>query len=69
MVVSGKTFDAHSQLLDKVKTSGEPDLILDEQEDSQVAIVFCPVVSRVGTDAEAALSKVTGKRNLNDLMY
>ncbi|XP_030577563.1 uncharacterized protein LOC115774424 [Archocentrus centrarchus] len=69
MVVSGKTFDAHRQLLDKVKaSSGETDLILINQEECQsnqdymVVIVFCPVVSRIGTDAETALKNVTDRK-------
>lgn len=69
MVVSGQTFDAHRQLLEKVKaSSGEPDLILINQEecqsnqDCQVVIVFCPVVSRIGTDAEAALNNVKDRK-------
>ncbi|XP_039454889.1 cortactin-binding protein 2-like isoform X24 [Oreochromis aureus] len=63
MVVSGVTFDAHNQLLDRVTTSiGGRALKLLSQEDGEVIIVFCPVVSRMGTDVEAAMAKITGDK-------
>lgn len=66
MVISGKTFNAHQQILEKVKAlSEDPDLNLIEQEDSnqdcQAIIVFCPIVSRMGTDIGAAMTQVKGK--------
>ncbi|KAM9356081.1 uncharacterized protein KZ484_014083 [Pholidichthys leucotaenia] len=68
MVVSGRTFDAHQELLNKVKgLCGDTVLDLinwDENtsvQDSQITFVFCPIVSRVGTDVEAALREVPGK--------
>ncbi|XP_036066320.1 uncharacterized protein LOC112158141 isoform X2 [Oryzias melastigma] len=59
MVVSGQTFGAHRQLLDQIQTSGL-NLIEINDEESCIIIVFCPVVSRIGTDAEAAMKKVPG---------
>lgn len=66
MVISGKTFNAHQQILEKVKAlSEDPDLNLIEQEDRnqdcQAIIVFCPIVSRMGTDIDAAMTQVKGK--------
>ncbi|XP_069570539.1 uncharacterized protein [Brachyistius frenatus] len=63
MVVSGKTFDAHLHLLDKVKSlECNLDLVNVEEsrnnEDCQITIVFCPNVSRIGTDIDAAMSSV-----------
>ncbi|XP_065328084.1 uncharacterized protein LOC134643539 [Pelmatolapia mariae] len=63
MVVSGVTFDAHKQLLDRLTTSsGNKVLKLLSQEEGEVIIVFCPVVSRMGTDVEAATAKITGDK-------
>lgn len=70
MVVAGTTFGAHLQLLEKVKGIRDQnwDLVclnLEESpsnQDYQVIIVFCPISSRIGTDIEAAMHKVTGER-------
>ncbi|XP_063324697.1 uncharacterized protein LOC134623536 [Pelmatolapia mariae] len=63
MVVSGVTFDAHKQLLDRLTTSSRDTVLnLLSQEDGEVIIVFCPVVSRMGTDVEAATAKITGDK-------
>lgn len=70
MIVTGTTFDAHLQILDKVKTANNQNLELlcvnleesPSNQDHSVIIVFCPISSRVGTDIEAAMRKVTGKR-------
>ncbi|KAM9356079.1 uncharacterized protein KZ484_014082 isoform 2-T2 [Pholidichthys leucotaenia] len=71
MVVRGKTFDAHQELLNKVKgLCGDTVLDLinrDENtsvQDSQITFVFCPIVSHVGTDVEAALREVPGKEKV-----
>lgn len=63
MVVGGKTFDAHLQILDKLRSSTQQLNLVESQnsEDCQMAFVFCPVVSRVGTDVEAAMKLVMGK--------
>lgn len=66
MVISGKTFNAHQQILEKVKALREdPDLNLIEQKESdqdcRAIIVFCPIVSRMGTDIDAAMTQVKGK--------
>ncbi|XP_024233833.2 uncharacterized protein LOC112217640 isoform X2 [Oncorhynchus tshawytscha] len=57
--VCGKTLNAHLALMKQVE-----DLGLKRKEtsveDCQVIMVFCPVVSRVGTDIEAAMSQVPG---------
>ncbi|XP_039873387.1 uncharacterized protein LOC120724925 isoform X5 [Simochromis diagramma] len=67
MVISGKTFNAHQQILEKVKALREdPDLNLIEQKESdqdcQAIIVFCPIVSRMGTDIDAAMTQVKGSQ-------
>ncbi|XP_024860124.1 uncharacterized protein LOC108231766 [Kryptolebias marmoratus] len=65
MVVSGKTFNAHLQILDRIKGFSPELSLVDVKEDQtngvgQVKFVFCPVVSRVGSDVEAAMKGVTG---------
>lgn len=62
MVVSGKTLNRHLDVMGKLKGGVQGSLNLQEtqsDEDSQVIIVFCPVVSRAGTDVETALQKVS----------
>ncbi|XP_024146671.1 uncharacterized protein LOC112157850 isoform X2 [Oryzias melastigma] len=59
MVVGGQTFGAHLQLLDLIKTSGL-NLIEINDEERCITFLFCPVTSRIGTDAEAAMKNVKG---------
>ncbi|RVE56123.1 hypothetical protein OJAV_G00232980 [Oryzias javanicus] len=59
MLVCGETFGAHLQLLEQIQTSGLK-LIKGNDEESCITIVFCPVVTRAGTDAEAAMKMVPG---------
>lgn len=69
-IVTGTTFDAHVQILEQVKFINNQNLDLvclnleesPSNQDYRVIIVFCPISSRVGTDIEAAMRKVTGKR-------
>ncbi|KAM7368063.1 hypothetical protein PAMP_014314 [Pampus punctatissimus] len=62
MVVSGKTLNAHTQLLDKVKAQVRDQVQLIESErDHQIIIVFCPISSCVGSDVDTAMLDVAGK--------
>ncbi|XP_055005297.1 uncharacterized protein LOC110154440 isoform X3 [Boleophthalmus pectinirostris] len=59
--VSGNTLNRHLDVLEKIKGTYPQSLHLQEairNEDSQITIVFCPVVSRVGTDVETALQPI-----------
>ncbi|XP_019134590.2 uncharacterized protein LOC109143073 [Larimichthys crocea] len=60
VVVSGKTFDADKQLMNKVLTDPALNQVqfVENQLNHQITILFCPVSSRVGTDVEAALGHV-----------
>uniref|UniRef100_A0A1A7YBU6 Si:ch211-245h14.1 n=1 Tax=Iconisemion striatum TaxID=60296 RepID=A0A1A7YBU6_9TELE len=64
MVVSGKTFGADQQILNQIRSSAQELNLVDVEvngcieDDSQITLVFCPVVSRMGTDVEAAMKKV-----------
>ncbi|CAL9692252.1 unnamed protein product [Knipowitschia caucasica] len=67
MVVSGKTLGTHLKVLEKLNGpipghSESLQLQKTNDEDCQVIIVFCPVVSRAGTDVEAALREVCGDK-------
>ncbi|KAK7906947.1 hypothetical protein WMY93_015559 [Mugilogobius chulae] len=61
MRVSGNTLGRHNDILEKLKSNGSDSVYLQEvngDEDSQFTIVFCPVVSRAGSDAETALHSI-----------
>ncbi|XP_029353059.1 uncharacterized protein LOC115038318 isoform X1 [Echeneis naucrates] len=64
MLVSGKTFDAHLQLMQHVKREPHLDVILltENDEHFQVTIVFCPIISRAGSDIEVAMAEVQDKK-------
>lgn len=76
-MVTGTTFNAHQEILDKVKSINNQNLDLvrvnleesPSNQDYRVIIVFCPIISRVGTDIEAAMRKVTGKKKVFLFMY
>ncbi|XP_034006725.1 uncharacterized protein LOC117498622 isoform X18 [Trematomus bernacchii] len=64
MVVTGTTFDAHVQLMEKVKkdVKDQFDLVQSNSDDYDVTIVFCPIVYRMGPDVESAMRDVKGDK-------
>ncbi|XP_072559150.1 uncharacterized protein [Paramormyrops kingsleyae] len=54
MLVAGETFQTHYTFMQKLKLKIE----LCSAESCNVILVFCPVVSRIGTDMEAAMNRV-----------
>ncbi|KAI7799986.1 hypothetical protein IRJ41_020132 [Triplophysa rosa] len=56
-VVCGRTLGADQQILTQLKG-----VILTDITDCQLILVFCPVVSRVGTDIEEALRGIPANR-------
>ncbi|XP_014905802.1 uncharacterized protein LOC106958426 [Poecilia latipinna] len=61
MVVGGKTFDAHLQLMAEVQAQVRGRVqLLSCSKDGQVFLVFCPVTSRTGADVDGAMRNVTG---------
>ncbi|XP_048841304.1 uncharacterized protein LOC125714603 [Brienomyrus brachyistius] len=58
VLVAGETFQAHETFIQKLKLQIE----LCSAESSNVILLFCPVVSRIGTDMEAAMDRVTVKK-------
>nr|XP_023661178.1 uncharacterized protein LOC111840500 isoform X3 [Paramormyrops kingsleyae] len=55
ILVAGETFNTHETFIQKLKLQTE----LCSAENSNVILVFCPVVSRIGTDMKAAMARVT----------
>ncbi|KAJ0026966.1 hypothetical protein NQD34_017966 [Periophthalmus magnuspinnatus] len=69
MVVCGKTLDKHLDIIEKLKgpvPGHNINLQLQEVTDLnyQVILLFCPVVSRAGTDVEAALREISSHKPL-----
>lgn len=59
MFLSGKTNEGHHDFVEKLK--GVDHTEVDSPEQCDYLVVFCPVVSRVGTDIREALDKMPGK--------
>ncbi|XP_055779531.1 uncharacterized protein LOC129855658 isoform X1 [Salvelinus fontinalis] len=61
-VVSGNTLDSHKDFLKQLTMQQDFTEVM-TPEKSDVIITFCPIVSRAGTDIEAAMQKIpTAKR-------
>ncbi|XP_078131155.1 uncharacterized protein LOC144533578 isoform X2 [Sander vitreus] len=59
MIVGGKTFDAHQQLMEKVQDQVQDQVrLIESSQDYKVNFVFCPISSRVASDVEAAMTDV-----------
>ncbi|XP_054455252.1 uncharacterized protein LOC129091596 [Anoplopoma fimbria] len=56
--VAGNTLNSHQAFLKKLTNKGAT--VVDAPVDSNVIIVFCPIVSRYKTDIDSALSSVPG---------
>ncbi|KAK9531851.1 hypothetical protein VZT92_011253 [Zoarces viviparus] len=66
--LAGKTNGAHGDYVAKLKGYGKIDVA--SPEDSDFIVVFCPIVSRVGTDISAALDNTpVGKPILLVVMH
>nr|XP_023649114.1 uncharacterized protein LOC111834260 [Paramormyrops kingsleyae] len=55
VLIAGETFGTHGTFIQKLKLRTKRC----SAESSSVILVFCPVVSRIGTDMEAAMARVT----------
>lgn len=63
IVVGGKTFNAHQQLMDKLKKK-VPLVEFDKtKQNHEVTILFCPISTRIGLDVKAAMDEIQGKAN------
>lgn len=56
---AGNTGGAHQEWLDGIRRRGQIEVYSPEQSD--YLLVFCPVVSRVGTDIQEALKNSPGR--------
>ncbi|XP_029281807.1 uncharacterized protein LOC115003995 isoform X2 [Cottoperca gobio] len=57
MVVSGQTFGAHQQLMDKFKNQDQF-ILTEDTNNYEITFVFCPISSRIQSDVDAAMSNV-----------
>ena len=60
--VAGKTNKAHQDYVLKLRGIGHIEVSVPEESD--YIVVFCPVVSRVGTDIGEALESIPGRKSL-----
>lgn len=65
MVVCGKTFEAHLQLMAKVQAQVQDRVqLVSCSQDGQIVIVFCPISSQAAADVDAAMTYIMGKPNI-----
>ncbi|XP_069370787.1 uncharacterized protein [Paralichthys olivaceus] len=57
MVVGGKTFGAHEQLMKQVNDGNCGGKFVEDSQESQITIVFCPITSRIESDINAVMIK------------
>ncbi|KAK2812313.1 hypothetical protein Q5P01_000030 [Channa striata] len=63
-VVTGQTFGAEHTILKQVsnvRLSGKVEMTRDLQE-CDIIIIFCPIISRVGSDVDAAMGNMAGHK-------
>lgn len=60
VILAGRTNGAHRSIVQKLKDIGQTEET--SREESDYCVVFCPVVSRVGTDIAEALDKLPCKK-------
>ncbi|XP_029589500.1 uncharacterized protein LOC115174767 isoform X2 [Salmo trutta] len=60
--VCGKTLNTHLALMKQVAVGLKQEET--SAEDCQVIIAFCPIISRVGTDIDAALNQITSNKDV-----
>ncbi|XP_055082519.1 uncharacterized protein LOC117381165 isoform X7 [Periophthalmus magnuspinnatus] len=57
LLITGQTYQAHQQILDKLNAQGSKVMITDAQQ-CDLILLFCPILSRVRSDVEAAFRKI-----------
>lgn len=68
MVVSGRTLEKHVDVIERLNGPVPGNMVslklkeAQREEDSKVTIVFCPIVSRAGTDIAAALQNISSDK-------
>lgn len=61
--VAGNTLHSHEEFVRELLEKGAEEV--NSPKDSNVSIVFCPIVSRFEIDKKSALSTASGKRKEN----
>lgn len=59
VILAGRTNGAHRSIVQKLKDIGQTEET--STQESDYCVIFCPVVSRVGTDIAEALDKIPCK--------
>lgn len=59
VILAGRTNGAHRSIVQKLKDIGQTEET--STQESDYCVIFCPVVSRVGTDIAEALNKIPRK--------
>lgn len=68
VILAGRTNGAHRSIVQKLKDIGQTEET--STQESDYCVIFCPVVSRVGTDIAEALDKIPlGKRAILVVMH
>ncbi|KAI7813311.1 hypothetical protein IRJ41_016264 [Triplophysa rosa] len=57
-ILAGKTHNSHKGFIDTLKNQIQDLEIGHTVDESEIVLVFCPIVSRAGTDIEAAMKKI-----------
>uniref|UniRef100_UPI0037E9C8D2 uncharacterized protein isoform X2 n=1 Tax=Semicossyphus pulcher TaxID=241346 RepID=UPI0037E9C8D2 len=58
IVVSGQTFGAHLQFMEKLRQLQNPNWLVENNDDNNITILFCVISSRIGADVAAAMTKI-----------
>ncbi|TRY80185.1 hypothetical protein DNTS_003418 [Danionella cerebrum] len=58
LISNGKIFGFENQFLLNLRSRIEDLKVTQDVEDSNIVVIFCPVVSRAGTDIDAALAQI-----------
>lgn len=57
---TAKTYGAHLQILEQLNSQGSKVTATENLQQSDVVFLFCPVQSRISSDVETAVRKITG---------
>jgi hypothetical protein len=66
-ILTGNTLGSHEEINRRLTTKGLTKVT--SSAESDVIIAFCPIVSRAGTDIEAALQQIPGNLGTQNQVY
>ncbi|XP_072303038.1 uncharacterized protein [Eucyclogobius newberryi] len=58
LLITGQTYQAHQQILNQLNTQGSRVRPTDDLQHCDIILLFCPILSRVRSDVEAAFRKI-----------